>query len=269
MNVRAFFASAAICGAVFTWCGQTEAQVMNVVFGYAGGATFKGEVAWGDYGCGGYGGCGGSGCGKHGCDPGRGSWIHYGSSGGCSSGGCSSGGKSKCGRGKGRLRGGNGGCDSGCNGDNGTYGSGYDYYSPAEGGINLAPQGKQVPTPAPMLESPVPPGESTARNFGLIRSVSLVQSTDASFAAGWLAYRSGNFALSIETLNSVVSAEPHNAAAAYGLALAHFDLGHRDAADAALAQAVAVESEHPVAGFGKLMERVQGSRRVWLEAARR
>jgi hypothetical protein len=52
------------------------------------------------------------------------------------------------------------------------------------------------------------------------------------------------------------------------LALTQLEHGDQSSADATLARAAALEAEQPVAGFGKLMERVQGQRRVWLEAAR-
>ena len=46
------------------------------------------------------------------------------------------------------------------------------------------------------------------------------------------------------------------------------DVAYPDRCDDRTIEAVALEADHPVADWGKLMERVQGARRVWLEAAR-
>ena len=244
MNLRILVASAALCGAVLICCGRAEAQALGVVFGYAGGATFKGEV-YGGYGA--WGDCGGSG---YGCSSGN---CGGGARGGKQAGGgCSSCKTKRNGRGKGCGGGRDFGCDYGCD----------DCYegAPAEGALEKMPELKPTPAPA---------ANEASNRRDMFRAVAHEQIENPSFAQGWLAYRKGNYRLALETLSAVVVTEPHNAAARYGLALSNLQLGDRDAADAALAQAAAVEAEHPIAGYGKLMERVQGRERLWLEAARR
>ena len=256
MNVRTLLASAALCGAVLFCCGRANAG--GFIFGYAGGATFKGEVwgygygmygyDWGSYGYGGYGsGCGGYGCGPAGCDSGKcgGGKLFGGKKAG---GDCSSCKTKRLGRGK--------GCDSGCDFGCDDCHAG----APVDGVMPMAPEPKKA--------LPLAPNEASVGR-GAFRAVAHEQIENPSFADGWLAYRKGNFRLAHETLSAVVASEPHNAAAHYGLALSHLQLGDRGAADAALALAVVVEAEHPIAGYGKLMERVQGRERLWLEAARR
>jgi hypothetical protein len=260
MNVRALFVPIAISCALAFVGGRAEA-------GLPGGATYHGEVAYGygyaswgpfgsyDYdgygcGCGGYG-CGGYGygaCGAGGCGKIRGGFIHGPTAGG---GACSSG----CSNGKGgRFRKGKA-CNGGCDFES-------DYGTPVYGMPD-------APAPAPMKPTPaLPEAGETASGPLLFRPISHEQVDGATFAQGWHAYRNGNYEAAHEALSDVVSREPSNTAAHYALALTQRELGNVAAADALLAEAVAREAEYPVAGWGKLMERVQGPRRVWLEAAR-
>jgi hypothetical protein len=297
MNVRTLCASLALCGAISLWGGQAQAQV---IFGYAGGATFKGEVAgydygyggYGDYGYGGYGGgdwgggcgCGGHGWGGHGCGKWGGGGCGWGGH-GCGKwggGGCGKWGGGGCGwGGHGCGKWGGGGCGCGNKGTwihGGKWGGcgcgkwfghgcgcdlGCDDCTSVNGGHNAVPAKGPVPTPAPPQAE-----ESTANGPMLFRSVLHEQSVNPTFAQGWQAYRSGNYGEALETLSDVAASDPRNAAAHYGLALAQLEHGDQSSADSTLARAAAIETEQPVAGFGRLMERVQGQRRVWLEAAR-
>ena len=54
----------------------------------------------------------------------------------------------------------------------------------------------------------------------------------------------------------------------YFLALAQFRSGDRDEAKRTVATAARLEKEHPLTNWGRLMERCQGSARVWLEQQR-
>ena len=62
--------------------------------------------------------------------------------------------------------------------------------------------------------------------------------------------------------------DPTNPAYVYFLALAYKRSGHEDLAKTALAEAVELEAGYRVSNWGKMMERVQGKERVWLEDAR-
>lgn len=62
--------------------------------------------------------------------------------------------------------------------------------------------------------------------------------------------------------------DPTNPAYVYFLALAYKRSGQKDLAETALAEAIELEAGYRVSNWGKMMERVQGKERVWLEDAK-
>jgi hypothetical protein len=109
------------------------------------------------------------------------------------------------------------------------------------------------------------------RRQGVFKNASFIESvkSTASFVDGQRAFLDRDYRLAIDTLTEVGGAEPTNALAFYYLALAHREVGDVAAADSTLPTAVEVESSHPIANWGKRMERVQGQRRLWVEKSRR
>lgn len=241
MKIRSLFAAVAVCGVALAGSsGTAQAGIHNIIYGYCNGMTYRAECPEGAY-CwfsSHKDPCGGGTCGK----VGRGLYK-----------------SGRCG-GSGSV----GGADYGGNG----YG---DYYSPTPAnGMQGVPEGtvpSLEPTPA---APPAPDGREAKPRFNSPhRAVGHARIDNPSFAAGWQAYRGQNYRAALETLNAVTEAEPNNAAARYALALTQLELGNRDLANSTLAEAAAIEAKHPVANWGKLMERVQGQKRVWLEAARK
>jgi hypothetical protein len=91
----------------------------------------------------------------------------------------------------------------------------------------------------------------------------------AQFTAGIEHYRNGRFQEAAELFRVAMSAEPSNAKYAYLCAAALHRAGAADQAAGVLQQAVAAEKQSPVQDWGRAMERVQGSTRVWLEQQRK
>ncbi len=88
------------------------------------------------------------------------------------------------------------------------------------------------------------------------------------FVEGLQQYRGGDFENARTSFAQATKLEAEDARYAYFWALAAKQLGNTKQADEALAIAAQREINHPVKGWGKLMERVQGSIRLWLEEAR-
>jgi thioredoxin-like negative regulator of GroEL len=80
--------------------------------------------------------------------------------------------------------------------------------------------------------------------------------------------RDGATTEALQAFETATNAEPTNALYQYHLALALYDLARTEAAQQALATAVNLERDEPIAGWGKRMERIQGRSRVWVERAR-
>jgi len=89
------------------------------------------------------------------------------------------------------------------------------------------------------------------------------------FSRGLRDYWQSDFAAAAPQLQQAATAEPKNARYAYFWALALRQSGDLKAADTALTEAVKREAKNPLPHFGRMMERVQGEHRLWLEAARK
>jgi hypothetical protein len=129
--------------------------------------------------------------------------------------------------------------------------------------------------PAP-ADSPAPPAMPQDQSARLAHPLIMLaglhsQQADgsASFEQGLSAYRGGSLNEAVRQFEEASSAEPNNALYHYYRALAQHDMYGAEAAGDALAQAVEAERREPVKGWGKLMERVQGRNRLWIEKARR
>jgi hypothetical protein len=83
------------------------------------------------------------------------------------------------------------------------------------------------------------------------------------------AFRRNEHQSAIAELDAGFKLLPHDARFLYFKALALWRMGERQQAQTALEAAVKLESEHPVKNYGRLMERIQGAPRVWLEKQRR
>lgn len=92
--------------------------------------------------------------------------------------------------------------------------------------------------------------------------------SQALFGDGLHKFWSHRYEEAIGRFQAARQIDPSKPAHLYFLALAHLRLGQVAQADRALAEAVELEARHPVAGWGRIMERVQGKDRVWLEEAR-
>jgi len=91
----------------------------------------------------------------------------------------------------------------------------------------------------------------------------------AAFAAGLAHYRNGRFEQAAREFRIAMDASEHNAKYAYFRAVALHAAGGQDEANQALALAVEAEKRSPVANWGRVMERIQGQPRLWLEEARK
>ena len=88
------------------------------------------------------------------------------------------------------------------------------------------------------------------------------------FGQGLHCFWSGDYAGAIQRLVLVHRQAPENPACLYFLALSLARAGNHEEAERALAAAIDREIAQPTPNLAKLLERVQGSDRVWLENAR-
>lgn len=91
----------------------------------------------------------------------------------------------------------------------------------------------------------------------------------SAFERGMRLYRQGDFEEALEAFESACDEHPEKAFYHYYRALTFFELDDLDAAEDAVIDAVGAEREHPLATWGKTMQRVQGPARTWLEKARK
>jgi hypothetical protein len=208
------------------------------------------------YGCGGgcYGGGGGYGCGSA-C------MMGCGCGGGCGS--CDG-----CGGGCGSCDGCGGGC-SGCGG--GEYSN-----SPAASAPGSQETDERVlydgpaadaPAPAPAPEAADPSANNSQTSFRMASQTR--RDGSPAFTRGLRSYRDGNMNEALRSFDTAAAAEPQNALYHYYRALTVYNLQGAEAAGQWLDQAVALERQAPVEHWGRIMERVQGRARLWVEEARR
>lgn len=89
------------------------------------------------------------------------------------------------------------------------------------------------------------------------------------FRAGLEQFYRGDYAGAMTALEQASRQDTTNAKYAYFWALAAHQAGAQDQAELAVRDAVQREIGAPVANWGRVMERVQGTARLWLEQARR
>jgi Flp pilus assembly protein TadD len=87
--------------------------------------------------------------------------------------------------------------------------------------------------------------------------------------AGIHRFWEGQYRLAIENFRDAHQCDPSDAATLYFLALSHRRLGEAAFARRALTAAVSAEARQPLPTFGQLMQRVQGTDRLWIEDLRR
>jgi len=88
------------------------------------------------------------------------------------------------------------------------------------------------------------------------------------FGNGLHKFWSRHYDEALERFQAARRTDPTDAAYLYFSALAYLRSGQADLAKTALAEAVALEASYPIPNWGRMMERVQGRQRVWLEEAR-
>jgi hypothetical protein len=238
------------------WAGCYDGRVLCGQRRCGLGLCHRGWGHFAGLGCGvGYSLCGSRCCGSAACG--------YGYCGDCcaslSCGGCDS-----CGSG---CVGGN--CDAGASGSNlpsGSFKSGDEkilYDGPAENAPKLNSDAPPAPEPQPDSSTGI------FRNPFRLASNSEPQGEGLDdYNRGMRAYWDGNMTAALEGFEAAVNAEPRNPLYAYYRALSMYNLQGADAANDWLAEAVELEREKPIAGWGKRMERVQGRARLWVEKAR-
>ena len=135
--------------------------------------------------------------------------------------------------------------------------------------------------PTPMEEKPqTPPNPeetttakaSVAPRFELASNVNVLRSeTDGRdyYLTGMELYRGAQFDLAAKEFDNASQASPDNAKYAYFRALALHCSGQANGAYEALAVAVELEKQSPVENWGRVMSRVQGNVRIWLEDGRK
>jgi tetratricopeptide (TPR) repeat protein/endogenous inhibitor of DNA gyrase (YacG/DUF329 family) len=135
-----------------------------------------------------------------------------------------------------------------------------------------------APTPAPIVRpaandvletyrpraaDPAPPIAREDEEVALRRATS-----NAALGYGIHSFWERRYENAIDSFVRAQEDDPTNAAAGYFLALVYARSGQKELAEETLAAAVELEAVHPVANWGRLMERVQGRQRLWLEEAR-
>ncbi|MCA9271028.1 MAG: hypothetical protein KDA41_21250 [Planctomycetales bacterium] len=109
--------------------------------------------------------------------------------------------------------------------------------------------------------------------FNVSHKQSADDETDAklasdAFANGLAHFRAARFEAAASEFETAAAHAPTAAKYAYFHAIALYQLQRTVDAELRLAEAVQLEAEHPVADWGRAMERVQGRARLWVEAAR-
>jgi hypothetical protein len=89
------------------------------------------------------------------------------------------------------------------------------------------------------------------------------------FEDGLRLFWRGDYRRSAEAFRVAAYHAPDDAVSCYFLALCEYHAGARADAEKSLAQATVLEADKPASDLGRLLERVQGPVRTWLEDARR
>jgi tetratricopeptide (TPR) repeat protein len=132
--------------------------------------------------------------------------------------------------------------------------------------------GPAPPEPATPPAASPPPAEVDAQATNHQTAFRLASQTHgngtAAYGRGLRSYRDGNMTEAIAAFDAAAAAEPENALYQYYRALAYYSMAGPEGAADWLAQAVDAERQAPIKNWGKSMERVQGSARLWVERAR-
>jgi hypothetical protein len=125
-------------------------------------------------------------------------------------------------------------------------------------------QGEEVLVPE-LPESSAADGSSrhTSVGPGRDRAAAL-----ASFDRGLQSFWRSEHAEALVAFGEAIERWPDDPSFHYFLALSHYLAGDREQAERTLAIAVELEAQHPVPDLGRLLERVQGPHRRWMQAAR-
>jgi len=126
------------------------------------------------------------------------------------------------------------------------------------------PAGEPAPDPVPDKSTSVSRG-SAFRLTGMKQS----HAGAADFNRGVASFRSRELNDALASFEAAIVAESDNAIYQYYLAMTLFGLSGAEAGQAALARAIELEQQQPIADWGKRMEREQGRGRIWVEKARR
>lgn len=89
------------------------------------------------------------------------------------------------------------------------------------------------------------------------------------FEDGLRRFQRYEYGLAAQEFEIAATGLPRDARPRYFLAISRYFAGERAAADHSLSEATRVESSYPAPDLGRLLERVQGPVRIWLEDARR
>jgi hypothetical protein len=127
---------------------------------------------------------------------------------------------------------------------------------------------------AQLMPSPVAEPAADEEKPAPVKIVSMQKKAGAAaarelFASGVKLFHQGAYEAAAREFAAAAELSPIAARHLYFQALATYQLGDREAAESLAKHAVALEKSHPGESWGRMMERVQGPHRIWLEDARR
>ncbi len=122
--------------------------------------------------------------------------------------------------------------------------------------------------PAEVPEPPTVAASASLRLASLTQTQTDEQTAADRFAAGLAHYRTGSYQAAMEAFEAALNADAKNAKYAYFSALTQREVGQLQRADWFLALGLQLEQAEPIANWGRVMQRVQGQGRIWMETAR-
>ena len=124
------------------------------------------------------------------------------------------------------------------------------------------------PSVEPQATTPAPEGQAGLQVAYRSRPMSDL-SADQLFADGLRSYWSSKFENAAYKFSQAAKKDGENAMYLYMQALAERRDGEPEDAEATLAAAVQLDTTHPCGNWSRIMQRIQGGDRVWLEAGRK
>jgi hypothetical protein len=112
------------------------------------------------------------------------------------------------------------------------------------------------------------PGPTTGLREQVAESERALSEARASFDRGLRRFWKSGYAEAAVAFRAAIERRPDDPTYHYFLALSDYLSGRRKQAERWLARAVELEAEHPAPELGRLLQRVQGPHRRWLQAAR-